>query len=149
LKPRTVLGRSQDVSGKKLSRGYTNTQTHTIRIWQTPIRYRDLPVWIAQTSNRLGGRFADEVDAEITTPMDPYVDLARDDFTQDLAYSQALIKIGYVQGAGRPPSTTPQNSSKAVDYTTDGLRVVWVFGDRPASLATIDFFDWEQLADYR
>ena len=36
-----------------------------------------------------------------------------------------------------------------VDYTTDGLRVVLVFGDRPASLSTIDFFDWERLADYR
>jgi len=149
LKPRTVFGRRQLVSGKKLSRGYTNTQTHTIRIWQTPIRYRGLPVWVAQTGNRLGGRFADKEDAEITTPLDPYVDEARDNLTQDLVYSQALIKIGYVQGAGRPPSTTPQNSSKADDYTTDGLRAVLIFGSRPASLATIDFFDWEQLADYR
>jgi hypothetical protein len=80
--------------------------------------------------------------------MDPYVDEARNDLTQDLAYSQALIKIGYVQGAGRPASVTP-DASRAVDYTTDGLRVVWVFGDRPASLATIDFFDWEKLADHR
>jgi hypothetical protein len=149
LKPRTVLGRSQDVSGKKLSRGDTNTQTHAIRIWQTPIRYRGVPVWMAQTGNRLGGRFADEKDAEVTTPMDPYVDEARDDLTQDLAYSQALIKIGYVQGAGRPPRARAQEASRAVEYTTDGLRVVLVFGNRPASLATINFFDWERLADYR
>jgi hypothetical protein len=41
--------------------------------------------------------------------MDPYVDEARDDLTQDLVYSQALIKIGYVQGAGRPPfNDTPK-----------------------------------------
>jgi len=148
LKPRTVLGRRQDISAKKLRRGYTHTQTHTIRIWQTPIRFRGLPVWVAQAGNRLGGRFADEVDAEVTTPMDPYVDLARDDLTQDLAYSQSLIKIGYVQGAGRPASATPDASS-AVDYVTDGLRVVLVFGNRPASLATITFFDWERLADDR
>jgi hypothetical protein len=32
---------------------------------------------------------------------------------------------------------------------TDGLRVVLVFGDRPASLESIDFFNWERLADYR
>lgn len=31
LTPRYVLGRSHDVSGRKLSRGYTQTQTNTIR----------------------------------------------------------------------------------------------------------------------
>jgi hypothetical protein len=31
-------------------------------------------------------------------------------------------------------------------YESDGLRVVLVFGDRPACLATIDFFDWERVA---
>jgi len=36
-----------------------------------------------------------------------------------------------------------------IQYTTDGLRVVLVFGDRPASLEGIDFFNWERLADYR
>jgi len=34
-------------------------------------------------------------------------------------------------------------------YMTDGLRVVMVFAQRPASLTDIDFFDWERLADQR
>jgi hypothetical protein len=42
-----------------------------------------------------------------------------------------------------------QASSKEIQYTTDGLRVVLVFGDRPASLATIHFFNWERIVDYR
>ncbi len=149
LNPRFALGRIQDVSGNKLSRGYIKKQAHTIRIWQTPIRYRGQPVWVAQTSSRLGGRFAGKTDSEVTLPLDPYVDEARNDLTQDLAYSQALIKIGYVKGAGGPQPKTTVGSARDVYYTTDGLRAVLVFGDRPASLATIDFFDWERLADYR
>ena len=149
LNPRYAFGRDQDISGKKLSRGYTKAQAHTIRIWQTPIRYHGKPVWVAQTSARLGGRFADKAPSEVTLPLDPYVDEARNDLTQDLAYSQALVKIGYVKGAEGPQPKTTVGSSRDVYYTTDGLRAVLVFGDRPASLATIDFFDWERLADYR
>jgi hypothetical protein len=148
LNPRYVFGRDQDISGKKLSR-YTKAQEHTIRIWQTPIRYHGKPVWSAQTSTRLGGRFAEKAPSEVTLPLDPYVDEARNDIAQDLAYSQALIKIGYVKGAGRPQPKTTDVSSKGILYKTDGLRVVLVFGDRPASLGSIDFFDWERLADYR
>jgi hypothetical protein len=149
LNPRHASGRSQDLSGEKLLRGYTKTQAHIIRIWQTPIRYNGKRVWIAQTSSRLGGRFADKADPQATLPLDPYVDQARDDLAQDLAYSQALIKIGYVKGAGHGRSDAEQVSPGGIHYSTDGLRVVLVFGDRPASLATIDFFDWEQLADYK
>jgi hypothetical protein len=68
---------------------------------------------------------------------------------QDLVFSQALIKIGHVKGSGLSESTAAEESSKDFQYATDGLRVVLVFGDRPASLATIDFFNWERLVDYR
>jgi hypothetical protein len=77
------------------------------------------------------------------------VDEARYDLAQDLAYSQALIKIGFTKGAGQSQSTAKEQGSGEVHYTTDGLRVALVFGDRPASLDKIDFFNWERLADYR
>jgi hypothetical protein len=77
------------------------------------------------------------------------VDEARYDLAQDLAYSQALVKIGFTKGAGRSQSTAKEQESGDVHYTTDGLRAVLIFGDRPASLDKIDFFDWERLADYR
>jgi hypothetical protein len=139
LNPRYAFGRAQDISGQKLSRGYTRAQAHTIRIWQTPIRYVGKPVWVAQTSTRLGGRFAEKAPVEVTSPINPKVDEARYDLAQDLAYSQALIKIGFSKGAGRPQSTQAEASSKDVYYTTDGLRAVLVFRDRPASLEGIDF----------
>ena len=149
LNPRYAFSRVQDISGHKLSRGYTKAQAHTIRIWQTPIRYKGKPVWVAQTSTRQGGRFAENAPAEVTSPITPKVDEARYDLAQDLAYSQALTKIGYTKGSGRGQPTATEKGSGDVYYTTDGLRVVLVFGDRPASLATIDFFNWERLADYR
>jgi len=149
LNPRYAFGRTQDISGRKLSRGYTKGQELTIRIWQTPIRYQGKPVWVAQTSGRRGGRFAGEAPLEVTLPLNPYVDEARYDLTQDMAYSQALLTVGFIKGSGRPRSTQAEASSKDNQYTTDGLRVVLVFGDRPASLEGIDFFNWERLADYR
>jgi len=149
LKPRYAFGRTQDLSGKKLSRGYLKGQEISIRIWQTPIRYDGKPVWVAQTNTRLGGRFAEKAPAEVTLPLNPYVDEARYDLAQDLAYSQALIKFGFIKGSGRPQSTAAEKASEDIHYTTDGLRAVLVFGDRPASLERIDFFNWERLADYR
>lgn len=150
LKPRYVFGRPQDTSAQKHSRGHTKLQKHFIRIWKTPILYNDQPVWIAQTGTRLGGRFAEKAPAEVTSPLDPYVDLTRNDLTEDLAYSQALIKIGYVKSSGHAqPTQTDATPKGVVHYITDGLRVVFVFAQRPTSLADIDFFDWERLVDYR
>jgi hypothetical protein len=149
LNPRYAFGRVQDLSGQKLSRKYLKGQELSIRIWQTPIRYHDKPVWVAQIGGRKGGRFAKKVPLAVTLPLNPYVNEARYDLAQDMAYSQALIKFGYIKGSGRPQPTKAEASSKDVYYTTDGLRAVLVFGDRPSSLEGIDFFDWERLADYR
>jgi hypothetical protein len=149
LNPRYVFGRPQDISAQKYSRGYTRPQEHFIRIWKTPILYDGKSVWIAQTGTRLGGRFAEKAPAEVTIPLDPYVDHTRNDLTQDLAYSQALIKFGYVKGSGRSqPTQTDARPKGAVHYITDGLRVVLVFAQRPSSLADIEFFDWEKLVVY-
>lgn len=147
LNPRYAFGRAQDFSGRKLSRGYIQAQTHSVRLWKTPIVFKGKPVWIGQTSNRRGGRFAAKAAAEVTLPIDPHVDEARYDLTQDLAYSQALVKIGYVKGAERLTRPKEAEAPDYIHYTTDGLRAVLVLGDRPASLKTIDFFDWERPAD--
>ena len=149
LNPRFTLGRDQDISGKKLSRGYTKSQAYAIRLWKAPIQYQGKAVWMGQTSLRQGGRFAEKAPGEVTLPLDPHVDEARNDLTQDMAYSQALLKIGFVRGSGQSLSFPTEKASEDVFYRTDGLRVVLVFGDRPASLKEIDFFNWERLTDYR
>jgi len=149
LNPRYAFGRDQDLSAHKLSRGYTKAQAHTFRLWQTLIRYDGKPVWVGQTSARLGGRFADKAHLGVTLPLNSHIDEARDDLIQDLVYSQTLIKIGFIKGSGRPQPDQKARSSKDTQYTTDGLRAVLSFGDRPSSLEEMDFFNWERLADYR
>ena len=85
----------------------------------------------------------------MTSPINSKVDEARYDLAQDLAYSQALTKIGFIKGSGRDQPPAAEKASGDIHYTTDGLRVVLVFEDRPISLAGIEFFNWERLADYR
>lgn len=143
VSPWVALGREQDVSGRKISR-WVAPQPHTLRIWLTPLRYRGQPVWLGQVSTVLGGRFA----AEGTRRFDPEVDEARNDVVQDLFYSQALAKVGFVEGAGGTSAAEARPSPAGSPYRTDGLRTVLMFAEDTVSLAEIDFFDWERLADY-
>jgi len=53
----------------------------------------------------------------------------------------AVIKIGHVKGSGRFLSKTAEEFSEDFHYTTDGLRVVMVFGDRPEFLSDIDYLN--------
>jgi hypothetical protein len=147
LTPRYAFGREPDLTARKQNRGYTQAQSHTIRLWQLPIRYSGLPAWAAQVSSRLGGRFSDRLPSEKTLPLNPRVDEDRIDLMQDLAYSQAVTKIGHVKGAGRSQSTQTGVLHKDILYSTDGLRVVMQFDARPASLDEIDFYNWERLMD--
>lgn len=141
--PWYVFGRVQDLSGRKMSR-WVPPQPQLLRIWLTPLRYRDQPVWVGQVSTRLGGRFA--APDENTQRIDPNFDAARNDVVQDLLYSQGVVKIGFVEGA-RPRSGIEAPSTQAFSGN-DGLRAVLVFSQEAVSLADIDFFDWERLVDH-
>jgi hypothetical protein len=144
-KPHYVFGRGQDFSTHKFSR-WVAPQPHTLLFWLTPLRYRDKPIWIAQISTRLGGRFA--ASGEATWRIEPEVDEARNDLAQDMLYSQTMAKIGFVKGAGRVAAEEPRETLDGSTYHTDGLRAVMVFGRDEVSLAEVDFFDWERLVDH-
>ena len=143
--PYYAFGRDQDLSGHKISR-WVAPQPHTLRAWRTALRYRGKPVWLLQVSTRRGGRFA--TSGEGTQPIDPDVDEARNDIVQDLLYSQAVTKLGFVGGAGPDGASESVWIPGSAAYHTDGLRAVFEFSDAPVSLAEIDFFDWERLADH-
>jgi len=144
LSPRYAFGRKQDLSGHKISR-WVAPKPHTLRAWLTPLRYRGKPVWVGQVSMRRGGRFA--ASEEDASRLDPDVDEARNDVVQDFLYSQGVAKIGWVGGSGPVDPSEPQDSGESTVHT-DGLRAVLEFGDETVSLAEIDFFDWERLADH-
>lgn len=143
--PWYAFGRMQDFSAHRISR-WVPPQPHTLRAWLTPLRFQGKPVWAVQVSTRLGGRFA--ASGEGTRRIEPDVDEARNDIVQDLMYSQALAKVGFVKGAGSVSTTEVRQTPAGWSYQTDGLRAVLMFGQDTVSLAEIDFFDWERLADY-
>jgi len=140
-----AFGRQQDLSGNKTSRWVT-PQPHTLRFWLTPLRYRGTPIWIGQVSTRLGGRFSGS--GEQVGRIEPDVDEARNDLVQDLLYSQSVRKIGFVKGVRPVIAEKLQEAFDRRNVHTDGLRAVMVFGGKDVSLAMIDFFDWERLADH-
>jgi hypothetical protein len=143
--PWYAFGRAQDFSGHKISR-WVAPQPHTLRAWLTSLRYRGRPIWAMQVSTGLGGRFA--AAGEESRRIDPDVDEARNDVVQDVLYAQAVAKIGFVKGADSDSAATAQTPD-GPSYHSDGLRAVLVFGGKAMSLAEIDFFDWERLADFR
>jgi hypothetical protein len=143
--PWHVFGRIQDLSGHRISR-WVAPQPHTLRLWLAPLRYQGTPIWVGQVSTGLGGRFA--ASGEGTRRIAPDVDEARNDVVQDLLYSQAVAKIGFVEGAGSVSAAEPGQTPEGSSYHTDGLRAVLMFGDAAVSLAEVDFFDWERLVDH-
>jgi len=134
--PMQAFMRPQDVAAAKRTR-WVDAQPNLLRLWQTPLRYRGETVWLAQVSQPRGGRFAEEFGG-----IDPAFDDARNAVVEDLIYSQQVGRIGFVEGGGCA-------ECRESGVSTDGLRAVLVFEDRPISLAGIDFFDWERIADFR
>ena len=142
--PLFAFGREQDASAWKRSQ-WVAPQPHTLRIWVTPLRYQGKPVWVGQMSTVLGGRFADS--DERTRRAEPAMDEARNDVVQDMLYSQSLVKLGFVRGMGRVLASERRETPQGSTYHTDGLRAVMVLANEAVSLAEVDFFDWERLAD--
>jgi hypothetical protein len=142
VSPLFVFGRSQDLSGQK-ARQNINLRNH-LRLWLTTIRFRDKPVWIGQISRDIGVRFIWDI-PPTTHKIDPDTDEVRDGLAQDLAYSQALVKFGYVSGVGAAPRSDPDHNLTGDPFFTDGLRVVLFFDRRPTTLAEIEMLDWERL----
>jgi hypothetical protein len=136
VRPLEVFGRPQDAAGAKREQ-WIDAQPHSIRLWQTPLRYEGGSVWAAQVSSPRGGRFAADVKS-----LDPWMDVARDDWVEDLMYSQSLGMLGLAAGAG-----CAQGRESGAE--TDGLRAVVVFEDRAVGLGEIEFFDWERIAEPR
>ena len=79
--------------------------------------------------------------------IDPDVDEARQGLLQDLAYSQALAKFGYVKGVGACSRSAPRGNLTNDPYFTDGLRAVLFFGKRPMTLDKVALLDWELPAE--
>ena len=141
VSPLYVYGRSQDLSAQK-ARGDVNMRNH-LRLWLTPLRYHDKQVWLGQISRDIGVRVIWGI-PPTTHKIDPDTDEARNGLTQDLAYSQALARFGFVKGVGAAPREQPRHNLTGDPFFTDGLRVVLFFENRPTTLGRIEMVDWER-----
>jgi hypothetical protein len=142
ISPLYVFGRPQDGAAQK-ARSTIHERNHA-RFWLSRIRFRGKKVWVGQISRDIGVKFTIKSPTISTHVVDPDVDEARRYMIEDLAYSQALHRIGYVKGVGAASRSAPRFNLVDDPYYTDGLRAVMFFEPRPFSLSDLEFLDWER-----
>ena len=125
---------------------HTVHQRNHLRMWLSPMRYQDKPVWIGQISRDIGVRFTLKTWPPVTHKIDPDIDEAMYALMEDLVYSQQLAKIGWVKGVGVTTRSKPRHNLTGDPYFTAGLRAVLMFDRRPYSFEEIQLFDWEESA---
>ena len=141
-----VYGRPQDIGWQK-ARGTVNERNH-MRFWMSPIRFRGDRVWVGQISRDIGVKLTFKSPTISTHVIDPDVDEARRYFIEDLAYSQAVARVGHVKGVGVVSREEPRMNLVDDPYYTDGLRAVLFFDSRPYSISDIDILEWETPSGY-
>jgi hypothetical protein len=142
ISPLYVYGRPQDSATQK-ARASIHERNHA-RFWLTPIRFRGKEVWIGQISRDIGVKFTLKSPTISTHVIDPDVDEARRYFVEDIAYSQAMSRVGYVKGVGETRADAPQMNLVGDPWYTDGLRAVIFFDRRPHALSEVEILDWER-----
>jgi hypothetical protein len=137
VSPLYLFARSQDIALQR-SRRSINERLH-LRLWLTPLRLGDQPVWIGQVSRDIGVRFTTKTWNLTTHRIDPEVDEARDYVVQDLLEAQQLQAVHYIEGVGKSEPSAPRRNLTGDPYFTDGKRAVLQIS---AAKATPKFVDW-------
>jgi hypothetical protein len=134
-----VFGRRQDAAFQR-TRKSIHERNH-LRLWLSPWRFEDKPVWLGQISRDIGVRFTWKT---ITThKIDPDVDETRDFLIQDLLYAQGLEKIAFIKGIGPAPISDPRKNLTGDPYFTDGLRVVLWISSKLTTFERVELMNWE------
>ncbi|MCG6973508.1 MAG: LssY C-terminal domain-containing protein [Desulfobacterales bacterium] len=141
ISPLYVFGRPQDIGWQK-ARNTINERNHA-RFWLSPFRFRGKKVFVGQISRDIGVKFTLKSPTISTHVIAPDVDEARRYFVEDLAYSQAMAKLGYVKGVGVVNRKEPRLNLVGDPFYTDGLRGVLFFEPRPYTLSEIQILTWE------
>ena len=133
-----VFGRHQDVAFQK-ARDNIHERNH-LRLWMSPVTFKGVPVWMGQISRDIGVHFTKKT---ITThKIDPNTDETREFLLEDLAYSQAIEKYAYVEGAIPAPIDKPRGNFTGDPYFTDGYRMVLWVTSIPVDTNDVEFIKW-------
>ena len=138
-----VFGRTQDVAFQRARK--TIHERNHLRLWLSPWRFEDKPVWVGQISRDIGVRFTWKT---ITThKIDPDVDETRGFLIQDLLYAQGLEKIAFVKGVGPAPISNSRKNLTGDPYFTDGFRVVLWVSSEFKNFEEVELMNWEIPAE--
>jgi hypothetical protein len=141
VSPLYLFGRSQDVALQR-TRGSINERLH-LRLWYTPLRFAESPVWVGQVSRDIGVRFTAKTWNLTTHRIDPDVDESRDYVFQDLLEADAVYAAGYVEGVGPCEEESPRRNLTGDPYFTDGKRAAVLLtssnmkGSSPCNTSTL------------
>jgi hypothetical protein len=122
VSPLYLFGRSQDIALQR-SRRSINERIH-LRLWQTPLRFEQNPVWVGQISRDIGVRFTTKVWNLTTHRIDPDVDESRDYIVEDLLQAERVEAAGYLDGVGTCDLASARRNLTGDPYFTDGKRAV-------------------------
>lgn len=103
------------------------------------MRLDDTPVWLGQISDGV----ADTSTSDELVDHKTNLDEDRFYLTQDLMYSQGLLKTAHVKATEPSTLSQPGKTFRGTQYVTDGYwRVIWVTAD-PVSYDEIEFLEWD------
>ena len=136
-----VYGRAQDIALQKI-RDNIHYRNH-LRLWLAPVTFQGNKVWVGQISRDIGIKLSSKT--FVTHKVDPMVDEARLYVLFDLASSQYLKRIGFVEGVGQATPTAPRYNYTEDPYYTDGLRAVLFLAEEPHSYQEIEWLEWALL----
>jgi len=130
VSPLYLFGRSQDVALQRI-RHSINDRLH-LRLWLSPLRFQDVPVWVGQISRDIGVRFTTKTWNLTTHRVNPDVDEARDYVIEDLLAAEHVQAVAYVDGVGACEAAAPRCNLTGDPYYTDGKRAVVLISEARA-----------------
>lgn len=137
VSPLHLFGRSQDIALQRI-RSSINERLH-LRLWLTPLRFMEQPVWVGQISRDIGVRFTTQVWNLTTHRVDPNVDESRDYVVEDLLRAERVDAVGYVEGVGACVAEKPKHNLTGDPYFTDGKRAVIVLSKARTAPRYVDW----------
>jgi len=141
--------RAQDVNLQKSRKKTVGTvrQRNEMRIWLAPIRFLDKRVWVGSITRDVGTD-VDKVKDFLTKKIDPDLDETRSFLVEDMALSQSVNKIGYLNNCEPTNKDNPNINYKNQPWWSDGLVLVLLFDELPNTIGDITFYDWEFPGQY-
>jgi hypothetical protein len=123
----------------------TVDERNHLRLWLTPYRVNDDPVWLGQISRDIGVRFTTQTWNLTTHAIDPDVDESRTYLVQDLIWSESVAQLGFVGGAGKATIDEPRHNLTGDPYFSDGLRAVFVISEDDVAFDQVQMLPWEEM----